>query len=128
MNELAELFFSETLVRVHRRGEGAAYTGLKPAGLSVGPVIPVAERAIEAGDPTDLVELLVAKVTGEVQRRFNELTEARRNADEGIDQARAFVESSLGLQVWAHRLYLTAESSAHGDDPETRDEEDGHSH
>ena len=70
----------------------------------------------------------VAKVTGEVQRRFNELTEARRNADEGIDQARAFVESSLGLQVWAHRLYLTAESSAHGDDPETRDEEDGHSH
>lgn len=30
--ELADLYFFETLVRVHRAGEGAPYTGLKPAG------------------------------------------------------------------------------------------------
>ena len=46
---LADHHFFETLVRVHRAGEGAAYTGLKPAGLDEGPVIPVAEKAIAAG-------------------------------------------------------------------------------
>ena len=35
--ELADTYFFETLVRVHREGEGAPYTGLKPAGLDLGP-------------------------------------------------------------------------------------------
>jgi Family of unknown function (DUF6448) len=30
--EVADLYFFETVVRVHRAGEGAPYTGLKPAG------------------------------------------------------------------------------------------------
>ena len=37
--EVADLYFYETVVRLHRAGEGAPYTGLKPAGLDVGPVI-----------------------------------------------------------------------------------------
>lgn len=32
--ELADRYFFETLVRLHRAGEGAPYTGLKPAGVS----------------------------------------------------------------------------------------------
>lgn len=28
--ELADMYFFETLVRIHREGEGAPYTGLKP--------------------------------------------------------------------------------------------------
>src|SRR3989304_4457662 len=47
--EGADLHFFETVVRVHRTGEGAPYTGLKPAGLDVGPAIPAAERGSEAG-------------------------------------------------------------------------------
>ena len=49
--EVADLYFFETVVRLHRAGEGAPYTGLKPAGLDVGPVIPAAEKAIEIGSP-----------------------------------------------------------------------------
>src|SRR5690349_7161672 len=56
--EIADLHFFETVVRVHRAGEGAPYTGLKPAGLDHGPVIPVAERALETGSPDELVRLL----------------------------------------------------------------------
>jgi Family of unknown function (DUF6448) len=41
----------ETVVRVHRAGERAPFTGLKSAGLDVGPVIPAAERALESGSP-----------------------------------------------------------------------------
>jgi hypothetical protein len=56
--EVADRWFFETVVRVHRAGEGAPYTGLKPAGLDVGPVIPVAEHAIEGESADELADLL----------------------------------------------------------------------
>lgn len=43
--EVADRLFFETVVRLHRIGEGTPHTGLKPAGLPVGPVIPLTERA-----------------------------------------------------------------------------------
>jgi hypothetical protein len=45
------VYFFETRVCVHREGEGAAYTGLKPAGLDLGPDIPAADKALESGNP-----------------------------------------------------------------------------
>src|SRR3990170_6156380 len=56
--EVADRYFFETVVRIHRAGEGAPYTGLKPAGLDVGPVIPLAEKAIESGNPDELLNVL----------------------------------------------------------------------
>ncbi len=41
--ELADRWFFETAVRLHREGEGAPYSGLKPAGLDWGPVVPKAD-------------------------------------------------------------------------------------
>lgn len=46
---MADLYFFETLVRVHRAGEGAPHTGLKPAGRDLGPAIPAADRALQEG-------------------------------------------------------------------------------
>ena len=47
--DVADHLFFETVVRLHRAGEGAPYTGLKPSGLDVGPVIPLAEEAVGTG-------------------------------------------------------------------------------
>ena len=41
--ELADMYFFETLVRIHRAGEGEPYTGLKPAGRALDPAIPAAD-------------------------------------------------------------------------------------
>lgn len=68
--ELADRYFFETVVRIHRAGEGAAFTGLKPAGLSVGPVIPVAENAIETGSVDKLVQLLSDTVRAEIKKNL----------------------------------------------------------
>jgi hypothetical protein len=62
MGELADRWFSETVVRVHRAGEGAPYTGLKPAGLDPGPVLPLAEQAVATGDVQPVYELLAAEL------------------------------------------------------------------
>ena len=56
---LADRAFIETTVRLHRAGEGAIYTGLKPAGIDYGPAIPAAERAIETGNLAPVRALLV---------------------------------------------------------------------
>lgn len=119
--EVADRWFFETVVRLHRAGEGAPFTGLKPAGLDVGPVVPLAERAIEEGDPAPLVELLTRTVREETLRRFAQMVALRGESGSGVDAARAYVSAMLGLQVWAHRLATTAHTDPHGDDHEHHD-------
>jgi hypothetical protein len=111
--EVADRYFFETAVRVHRAGEGAPFTGLKPAGLDVGPVIPLAESAIAAGDVTPLADFLRAAVRDETVERFNAMRAAKQTADSGVDAARAYVQAMLGLQVWAHKLYGAIHAAAH---------------
>lgn len=112
-NELADLFFFETVVRVHRAGEGAPYTGLKPAGLGFGPVVPVAERAIESGSPDELVRVLTEKVRHEVLERFGWAMTLKPHAEENVASAREYVEAMLGLEVWSHKLYACASAGPH---------------
>ncbi len=111
--EVADRYFFETVVRVHRAGEGAPFTGLKPAGLDVGPVIPVAEKAIESGDAAGLADTLVRAVREELAHRFHHLGHLRGGADRGVAGARAYVEAMLGLQVWAQGIYQAAKAKGH---------------
>ena len=69
---LADRFFFETLVRVHREGEGAPYTGLKPAGTAVDPGIAASDRALETGSVEPLAKLLTAEVEKGLRHRFAE--------------------------------------------------------
>jgi hypothetical protein len=111
--DVADEHFFDTVVRLHRAGEGAPFTGLKPAGLDVGPVIPVAEHAAESGDGRALEDILVDVVRAEVQRRLRHLAHLRPEMEHGVDHAREYVKASLGLQVWAHALYTAAQTEPH---------------
>jgi Family of unknown function (DUF6448) len=68
--EVADRLFFETVVRLHRAGEGAAYTGLKAAGLSTRPVIPLAERAVETGSAESVINFLVEVLRNQVEQRL----------------------------------------------------------
>lgn len=111
--EVADLYFYETVVRVHRAGEGAPYTGLKPAGLSEGPVIPVAETAIQTGSPDELLQVLTDHVRAEAKKRFERVMHLKTHAEGSVDEAREYVEAMLGMQVWSHKLYLCAKAEPH---------------
>ena len=113
--EVADRYFFETVVRVHRAGEGAAFTGLKPAGLDVGPVIPAAERAIENGSPDELLQLLEGIVRAETLKRFDRAVRLKAHAHGPVDEAREYVKAWLGLQVWAHKLAQCASAEPHGE-------------
>lgn len=103
--DVADRWFFETTVRLHRAGEGAPYTGLKPAGLDVGPVIPTAERALASGSPTELADLLCEILRQQVEHRLAHAIAIKPRAGATVAQARPHVEAMLGLQVWSHSLY-----------------------
>ena len=115
--EVADRWFFETAVRVHRAGEGAPYTGLKPAGGGFGPVIPVAERALETGGADELAGVLCGIVREQVERRLARAMALRERAGDGLAAARESVEAGLGLLVWAHGLYRKAVGEPHGHRP-----------
>jgi len=113
--EVVDLYFFETVVRIHRAAEGASFTGLNPAGLDVGPVIPIAEKAIESGKLEELEAKLAGIVAAEVRKRFEQMQYLQAHAAHGVPAAREYVEAMLGLQVWAHQVYLAATSDPHGE-------------
>jgi Family of unknown function (DUF6448) len=110
--QVADRFFFETVVRVHRAGEGAPF-GLKPAGLDVGPVIPVAEEAIASGSPVGLIDFLTAAVRTEVRARFDGMVDAKKRSSGDVDDERQYVEAMLGLEVWSHKLYGAVKAAPH---------------
>lgn len=115
--EVADRYFFETVVRVHRAGEGAPFTGVKPAGLGVGPVIPLAENAVATGSADQLLDFLTAELNRHVQRRFGRVVQLAGQPRSSIEAERAYVAAVLGFEVYSHRLHeaMTAEPHAgHG--------------
>ncbi len=91
--ELADMHFFETLVRIHRAGEGTPYTGLKPAGRDLGAAIPAADKAIEDGSLGRVAELLTNAIHEGLHRRY-EAAAARKGFDPNdVRAGREYVEA-----------------------------------
>ena len=108
---MADQWFFETLVRIHRVGEGAPYVGLQPAG-SVEPGIALADEAIEKGSADALVKELSSAVATGIRTRFDETAAAARGADGSVQDGRAFVAAYVELIHYVERLHLAATTSA----------------
>ncbi len=104
---LADRYFYETLVRVHRLGEGAPYTGLQPAG-SVEPAIALADAALEKGSPDALTKELTAAVTAGLRERFEKAAAAARDAKTDVNAGRSFVAAYVDFIHYAERIHLAA--------------------
>lgn len=111
--DVADRWFFETVVRVHRAGEGASFTGLKPAGLDVGPVIPAVERALDSGSTDELIDVMCSNVRDQATLRHRHAMALKTHADDSVEDARAYVEAMLGLQVWAHSIYKQVMADPH---------------
>ena len=89
---LADRYFFETLVRVHRAGEGEAFAGLKAAG-SVEPGITVADEALRTGSADALARRLASAVGEGIRKRFALVVERRKHAAASVEAGRAYVEA-----------------------------------
>jgi len=113
--EVADDWFFETVVRLHRAGEGEGFTGLKPAGLDEGPVVPRAEKAIETGNPGEVIRFISDAVEEELLRRFRRVMEAKRYDPDDVAAGREYVQAFIGFVVYAHHLHAgIAGGGGHG--------------
>ena len=109
--ELADMHFFETLVRIHRAGEGAPYTGLKAEEIE--PPVAAADKALDTGTVEDLVKMVTEKVAHGIRDRFKDTLEKKKRANESVNAGREFVEAYVSFTHYVERIYVTAEG-AHG--------------
>lgn len=123
---LASRYLIETVVRLHRAGEGAPYTGLKPAGRDLGPAIPLADQALATGDVAPLVELITAETRKGITERFSKVVQAARHAPDDVRAGREYVRSYVEFIHYAERAYGAASRPAPGHFPEQSRAADEH--
>ncbi len=109
--ELADQFFFETLVRIHRAGEGAPFTGLKPAGTEVDPAIEEADKALESGSAEKVVNLVTDEAAAGIRKRFAEAREKKEHADHNVEAGREFVAAYVEYVHYVEGLHQTAQGA-----------------
>ena len=127
--ELADMYFLETLVRVHRAGEGEPYTGLKPS-VAVDPAVVEADKALEGESVETLIKLITDAASRGLRERFNKAKEARRPADHSVEAGREFVEAYVQFTHYVERLHLdsTVQAEHHHPAPKSIMTDEHHKH
>jgi hypothetical protein len=110
--ELADMYFFETLVRVHRAGEGEPYTGIKPVGAPISAPVMEADESLRNGDVDALAKRVAAAVEEGVRERFARAAEARQHKEESVEAGRRFVAAYVDFVHYVERIHGMA--TGHG--------------
>lgn len=112
--DLADRYFFETLVRVHRAGEGAPYTGLKPAGRDLGPALPLGDQALATGDLKPVERLLGEAAARRLRQTFAEARETRNYQPGDVVAGRRHTQAYVTYIHTVEGLYQATEARGHG--------------
>jgi hypothetical protein len=112
VKELADYYFFETVVRLHRLGEGESYTGLKPAGYKPGVGIESADLAIEKNSISPVLSILAAEYHAEATNLFNDLMNKKNYDINDVNSGRKYVAS------YVHFIHYVAELSGEAEHEE----------
>ena len=112
--ELADRFFFETLVRVHRAGEGAPFTGLKSADRDLGPARPAADEAVRVGSVEPVRQLLTAAIQERLREQFDKVGATKTFAPDDLAAGRAYVKAYVEFIHFVELLYDNAMKVPHG--------------
>lgn len=111
--DLADKYFFETLIRIHREGEGSPYAGLKPAGTLREPGVAESDAALETGRIDELVKEATAAVAAGIRQRFSEAAEAKVHAGDSVEGGRRFVAAYVGFVHYVEGVFASAQADAH---------------
>ena len=109
--ELADSYLFENLVRIHRMGEGAPYTGLKPAGKP-DPVIAVADKSVETGKLEPVAKVISQNIEKGLHAHFADMMGKKKYKPEDVAAGRAFSSSYVEYVHYVERLYGAAQTLA----------------
>ena len=103
--ELADNYFYETVVRLHRMGENEPYTGIKAAGLDMGPAIPAGDKAIEDGSISKVESLLSDAIKEGLNKHFSEVMERKNYDPNNVEAGREYVKAYVEYIHYVEKLY-----------------------
>lgn len=115
---LADRYFFETLVRLHRAGEGVPYTGLKPAGRDLGPAIPAADKALDSGSLEPALKLLTEAAQEGARKYFRQVQEKKNFSTSDLDAGRDYVKAYVEFIHYVEGIWEAARNPAEGHSPE----------
>lgn len=112
--ELADMYFFETLVRIHRAGEGAPYTGLKPADRDLGPAIPAADASITSGSPKEVYTLLSNSIHDALHEKYEKVNALKNYNQSDVAKGREFVKAYVEYLHFVEKVNAaTAAENSH---------------
>jgi len=103
--ELADQYFFETVVRIHRMGEGVGYTGLKPADYKPEEGIEAADIAVEKNSLSNVLTRLDEKHHAKVKTMFADLQSKKNYELNDLAAGREYVESYVHFIHYVEELY-----------------------
>lgn len=109
--ELADRYFYETLVRVHRAGEGAPFTGLKPAG-HIEPSVAEADKAIATGKLQPVAKLIKERVEQGLHKEYDAVMAKKNYRPDDVEAGRAYVSAYVEYVHYVEKLYDAAGTAA----------------
>jgi hypothetical protein len=107
--ELADQYFLETLVRLHRAGEGAPYTGIKDE--PVEPIVAMADRALADGSAEEMVKRMSSHMGAAIREKFRKALEARKNQDQSVEAGREYVDAYVAYMHYVEGLHAAIMSA-----------------
>ncbi|MHB1194635.1 MAG: DUF6448 family protein [Longimicrobiales bacterium] len=110
--EVADRWFFETLVRVHRAGEGAPFTGLRPAGEELSPGVAAAEQALHDASPDALASKLADHVASAVAERWAAVSSLSGFDPADVAAGRAWVEAYVSYIHFVEELVALVHGGA----------------
>lgn len=109
--DLADMNFFETVVRIHRMGEGASYDGVKPAGTDMGPAIPAGDEALKTGSVKEVEKLLEETLRDGLHKHFHEVMEKKAYDPDNVNAGREYVKAYVEYIHYVERLYDAMKTS-----------------
>ena len=91
--ELSEKYFFDTLVRIHRAGEGVPFTGVKPSGTPIDEKVLAADKSIETGDLTPLKGMISKDDMPELTERFEKVMSLKNFDVNNVEAGREYIEA-----------------------------------
>ena len=108
--ELADQYFLETLIRLHRAGEGAPYTGIKDG--PVEPIIAMADKALADGSVEEMIGKISDHMADAVREKFKRVKEAGAHKGESVEAGREFVEAYVTYTHFVEGIHNALMSAA----------------
>lgn len=94
--KLADLYFFETLVRVHRASEGEGFMGLKKSGQT-STSIEATDKALEQGNIASLADEISNEVRKAVLLKFDKAYNLKKVSEKSPEDGRDYVKSYIEL-------------------------------